>query len=130
MRLQEQMIELVQINHIKYQVECIKVMLEIFQMIHRGGYQTFQVGYINKNWTCWNKTVKFKKAKVVLAEDKDWRNYHRKEGNTNCLTLRIRGRDCIVDFWGKMVPLKICFIQARIKLLLKKSWHNSMTSWS
>ena len=30
----------------------IEVMLEIFQMMHRGGYQTFQVGYINKNLTC------------------------------------------------------------------------------
>ena len=27
-------------------------MLKIFQMIHRGGHETFQVGYINKNWAC------------------------------------------------------------------------------
>ena len=40
---------MVQINHIQHQLECIKVMLEIVQIIHRGGYQTFQLGYIIKN---------------------------------------------------------------------------------
>ena len=115
-----------------YSISCnaSRLMLEIFQMIHRGGYQIFQVGYINKNWTCWDKRVKFKKAKLVLTEDKEWRNHHQKEGNTNCLRSRIRGRDCILDFWGKVVPLKTCFIQAKIKFLLKKNWHNLMTSWS
>ena len=67
-------------------------MLEIFQMIHRGGYQTFQVGCIKKNCTCWGKTVKFKKAKVVLAEDKEWKNHHQKEENSYCLrSLRKSG---------------------------------------
>ena len=32
--MQELMIKLAQINHTQHQLECIKVMLEIFQMIH------------------------------------------------------------------------------------------------
>ena len=126
----EMTISLAQINHIQHQLECIKVMLEIFQMTHRKSYQTFHVGYINKNWSCGHKTVKVNKAKVVLAEDKAWRSHHKKEWNKICLRLSIWHRDCILGFWGKVVLLKTWYIRARIKLLLKNSCHNSIAYWS
>ena len=80
------------------------------------------------------KKLTFKKANIVLSEIKQWRSYHHKEKNTNCSRWmikikRLRLRYCVPDFWEKLVPLKACFFQGRMKLLLQ-NWRSCSSTWT
>ena len=66
--------------------------------------------------------MKFRKAEVVLAEKKVRRNHRQKEENKNCLRLCIRGKECILNFSRKVVPLKSCFIKGTAEEKLAKSY--------
>lgn len=73
-----------------------------------------------------DKTVNFKKAKVVLVEQNAWRSHHQKESSTSCIKLRIRGRDCIPGFRGKVVAFWRKVVDNRFSRASSKT----MSHWS
>ena len=74
------------------------------------------------------KTVNFKKAKLVLVEQNAWRSHHQKEASTSCIKLRIRDRDCISGFRGKGVAFWQKVVDKRFSKASSKTMSHSSRS--